>query len=128
MIIQMIVAVRPDMFTVMDHPFQCLGMGVIEAAFKERKQIDGELRAYYPERYLNVQQQQSLIPLLKRLGCTKFSVVTGSPLLIQNTHKQDIRIPCGDEDQPIGSTVMCDRAYMDVDFDKLFARDLGVSS
>jgi len=125
--IQMLVAKRPNMFSVADHALQFIGMGTIESAFKDAKPIDGELTAYYPERFLNVQQQQDLVPLLERLGCTKFSVVTISPLLIQNVRAGELRIPCGDEDEPIGSTVMCNRNYMDVDFDDLFSRDPAVS-
>ena len=121
--IQMLVAKRPNMFSVTYHALQFLGLEAIESAFRDRKTIEGELIAYYPERFLNAQQQQDLIPLLKKLGCTKFSVVTTSVLLIQNVHSCDLRIPCGDEDEPIGSTVMCNRNYMDVDFDNLFSRD-----
>ena len=120
MIIQLLVAKRPNMFSVADHPSSCLGLGAIEKAFTEGKCIDDELTAYYPERYLNVKQQQYLVPLLEKLGCTKFSVITTSPLIIQNVDRLDIRIPCGVEDEPIGSTIMCDRDYMDVDFDNLF--------
>ena len=121
---QLIVAKRPNMFSVSDHPFQYVGMGAIESAFREQKKVGGELIAYYPERFLNVQQQQNLIPLLEKLGYTKFSAVTSSPLIIQNVNNTNIRIPCGMEDEPIGSTVMCNRDYMDVDFDKLFNQEM----
>ncbi len=120
--IQLLVAKRPNMFSIAEHPLNCLGMGSIEKAFTEGKRIDGELTAYYPERFLNVQQQQDLIPLIEKLGCTKFSAITISPMLIQTVNCTAIRIPCGEEDEPIGSTVMCNRNYMDVDFDKLFSQ------
>lgn len=120
MIIQLLVAKRPNMFRINEDPLSCVGLGALEAAFAEGKRIDGELTAYYPERYLNVKQQQNLIPLLKRLGCTKFSAVTISPLIIQNVDRLSIRIPCGEDDESIGSTDMCNKDYMVSDFNKLF--------
>lgn len=118
--IQLVVARRPNMFNIMNHPLHCLGMGTIEKAFKEGKRIDGTLTAYYPERYLNVKQQHGLIPLLESLGCTKFSATTTSPLIVQNVERFGIRIPCGEKDESVGSSMMCNRDYMDVDFGELF--------
>jgi hypothetical protein len=121
--VKLLVARRPNMFLLADDYMQFVGMSEIRFAFEQRQVNQSLITAYYPERYLNVQQQQNLINVLTESDCKEFRVVTTSVLIIQNVHSKDIRIPADKEDLPDKITGMCNRVYTNVDFDKIFKKE-----
>ena len=116
--IKLLVPKRPNLFLMSDEWFQFLGMNFIKAAFETRK-TEESITCYYPERYLNIEQQAYLIKTLEDSGCKEFNAVTCSVQIIQNVHAKNIKIP-KDEHLLDKKSKMVNKTYSYIDFDEDF--------
>lgn len=77
-----------------------MGRQHIDAVLEHKKlDIDGYIMFCFPERWMNAKEQMLFIPLLqkhplfkKSKGITTVDIITASPLIVTNLHKDDLAV------------------------------------
>ena len=82
------------MFEVNDNLFHMVGYGELQKMMTiEGYKVDGgELKLFYPERFLNTLEQRALMLRLEKVGYDDVYIVTHSVYIIQCTHKENILV------------------------------------
>lgn len=83
--IEVIVYRRPNMFRVNANLYNMIGVGELEKFFtvEDYKGDGDEIERYYPERFLNIAEQRSLLQRLEASNYKKVRIITSSVHLIQ---------------------------------------------
>lgn len=85
---------RPNMFLVHENMFNLTGYGELKNMFTiENYQSNHEkLTLYYPERFLNIVEQQKLISRIESAGYKEVMISTTSVYIVQTVHNTNIRV------------------------------------
>ena len=92
-IIKVYHSVHPNLFKVDLNMYHRVGVDDLEELYHtEGYKTSGPISWYYPERYLNINQQYELIDRAIMAGFDKITIVTQSPALLSTVYKNNITI------------------------------------